>query len=634
MKYPKTNSLLKVIHHSHMSSNTHHMETRYKKTLKASTMCDSCTQTMLSIHPDEPLFINKRKAHINEDSEYTITENNSLKKFKNKEEDNDEKEKQSCYFTTDEDKDYIPPANFNEEHDDNLSDMSFIVDDEYDEDDYSEEDETTDEEDEYDEDEIEYIEDDEEEYLPDENDLKKHKKKNTIVIPIKIPLSFEDDLEEESCNESSDDENMEEKGKIAKDVKKTYEAKLSKDEKLYFRSLDDSEKEKLIDSEDKISDITCTKVPHRFKILNSSFDNHTKSVALSKINMMNKLDSSNGEKMKLMNYVESLCKIPMGNFKKLPVDSTSSKEEIFDFISNTYSSFNNKIYGHKDAKEQIIRILAQWIANPQSKGNVIGIHGNPGVGKTTLVKECICNALDIPFQFIPIGGASDSSYLEGHSYTYEGSTWGKIVDSLMKAKCMNPVLYFDELDKVSDTPRGQEIINLLIHMTDPSQNDSFYDKYFSDFPVDLSKCLMIFTYNDDTTLNPILKDRMIRISTKGYNNKDKLTISKKYLIPEMFNQFGFREDEITFKDDVIEHIINKTEKESGVRNLKRSLELIISNVNLTRMFNVENNDGIIGESFPINHETNTILPLVMTSDIVDHFIKDNVVNESHSHLYL
>jgi ATP-dependent Lon protease len=324
----------------------------------------------------------------------------------------------------------------------------------------------------------------------------------------------------------------------------------------------------------------------------------------------------------------------MGDYKKLPVDSTSSKEEIFDFISNTHSFFNNKIYGHKDAKEQIIRILAQWIANPQSKGNVIGIHGNPGVGKTTLVKECICNALDIPFQFIPIGGASDSSYLEGHSYTYEGSTWGKIVDSLMKAKCMNPVLYFDELDKVSDTPRGQEIINLLIHITDPSQNDSFYDKYFSDFPVDLSKCLIIFTYNDDTALNPILKDRMIRISTKGYNNKDKLTISKKYLIPEMFNQFGFRDDEITFKDDVIEHIINKTEKESGVRNLKRSLELIISNVNLTRMINVDNNDGIIGKCFPINNETNAILPIVMTNDIVDHFIKDTIVNESHSHLYL
>ena len=114
---------------------------------------------------------------------------------------------------------------------------------------------------------------------------------------------------------------------------------------------------------------------------------------------------------------------------------------------NNDTFFENNIYGHHDAKKQILRILAQWISNPSSKGNVIGIHGNPGVGKTTLVKDCICKALDIPFQFIPMGGASDGSYLEGHSFTYEGSTWGKIADSLMKAGWMNPVLYFDEIDK-------------------------------------------------------------------------------------------------------------------------------------------------------------------------------------------
>lgn len=614
-----------------MSNNIHTMETRYKRSLRKPIMCDSCTQTMLSIHPDEPLFINKRKATTDEDSEYIITENTSLKKYKNKIEepsfDNTNTHVDEEDYDENEDKNYILPHYQNPE-DDNLSDMSFIVDDE-DEEDYSDEEGE------------EYIEDDGEEYIPDEKELKNKKSnRNTIVIPIKIPLSFDDELEDENestDNDEDDDQDntlTDDKDKISKYMKKTYESSLNKEEKLYFRGLQDSEKALFMDNEHKISDINCTKIPIRFKVLNSSFSDQTKAIALSKINLINKLDSSNGEKMKLINYVESLCKIPMGNYKKLPVETTSSKDDIYNFISNTYSFFNNKIYGHTDAKEQIIRILAQWIANPQSKGNVIGIHGNPGVGKTTLVKECICNALDIPFQFIPIGGASDSSYLEGHSYTYEGSTWGKIVDSLMKAKCMNPVLYFDELDKVSDTPRGQEIINLLIHITDPSQNDSFYDKYFSDFPVDLSKCLIIFTYNDDTILNPILKDRMIRISTKGYNNKDKLIIAKKYLLPELFTQFGFKDNEIEFNDEIIDYIINKSEKESGVRNLKRSLELMISNVNLTRMINVEKNDGILGKCFPINETTNNILPIDMTCDIVDYFIKDKVVNESHSHLYL
>ena len=598
------------------------METRYKKNLAKPRLVDGCTQTMLSIHPEEPLFINKRKVNNDETSDYIITENPSSKKR--------ERYYYDENYDENYDKDYIPPSNIND--DECLSEMSFIVD-------------TNDENENESENESENSDSKIEDYestpkkalrIVRRTSSSSSKRKTVLVIPLKFPFSSEDkehglEASEFACEEQ--DDNID----VDKDEKKTvklYESSLSKEEKKYFRTLDDSERQLIIQDENYLADINCTKVPLRFKILSSSFDKGTKAIALSKINLMNKLDASNGEKFKLMNYVESLCKIPIGICKKLPVESSSSKEEILNFITNTYSFFNNKIYGHNDAKEQIIRILAQWISNPQSKGNVIGIHGNPGVGKTTLVKECICNALDIPFQFIPLGGASDASYIEGHSYTYEGSTWGKIVDSLIKAKCMNPVLYFDELDKVSDTPRGQEIINLLIHITDPSQNDSFYDKYFSDFPLDLSKCLIIFTYNNDSILNPILKDRMIRISTKDYNNNDKLVISNKYLIPDLLKQFGFGEFDILFDDNVIEYINKKTEKESGVRNLKRALELLISNVNLTRMINIENKEGIIGKCFTINQDTQSILPLKITCDIVDYFIKDKVVNDLHSHIYL
>eukprot|EP00976_Prorocentrum_cordatum_P063288 1177036-Prorocentrum_minimum.AAC.8 len=132
----------------------------------------------------------------------------------------------------------------------------------------------------------------------------------------------------------------------------------------------------------------------------------------------------------------------------MPVSQNSNPQEIKEFLVNTKHILNTEVYGHCDAKDQIIRIVAQWISNPNSKGNVIGIHGNPGVGKTTLIKNGVCKALGLPFAFIPLGGANDSSYLDGHSYTYEGSCCGKIVEVLMKNKYMNPVLYFDELDKV------------------------------------------------------------------------------------------------------------------------------------------------------------------------------------------
>jgi hypothetical protein len=150
---------------------------------------------------------------------------------------------------------------------------------------------------------------------------------------------------------------------------------------------------------------------------------------------------------------------------------------------------------------------------------------------TSLVKEGISKILNREFAFVPLGGATDSSYLEGHSYTYEGSTWGKIVDILIHSKSMNPIIYFDELDKISETPKGEEIIGILTHLTDTTQNSQFHDKYFAEIDFDLSKCLFIFSYNDPLKVNPILLDRMYKIKTSGYQVKDKIVIAQQYLIP-------------------------------------------------------------------------------------------------------
>jgi ATP-dependent Lon protease len=114
-----------------------------------------------------------------------------------------------------------------------------------------------------------------------------------------------------------------------------------------------------------------------------------------------------------------------------------------------------------DAKMQIMQMIGQWISNPKAVGTAIAIKGPMGTGKTTLVKEGISKILNRDFAFLALGGATDSSFLEGHGYTYEGSTWGKIVDILIKSKSMNPVIYFDELDKISETPKGEEIAGIL-----------------------------------------------------------------------------------------------------------------------------------------------------------------------------
>jgi ATP-dependent Lon protease len=246
-----------------------------------------------------------------------------------------------------------------------------------------------------------------------------------------------------------------------------------------------------------------------------------------------------------------------------------------------------------------------------------------------LIKEGLSKALNIPFVFIPLGGVNDSAYLTGHSFTYEGAIHGKIVDSLMKAGCMNPIIYFDELDKVSNTSKGDEIINTLIHLTDQTQNNKFYDKYFYDIPLDLSKALIIFTYNNDHLINPILKDRMIRINTDDYTKTDKLNIAQNYLIPEIMKDFNISEDLIYFTKDIIEYVINKTEKEKGVRNLRRSLETIISNLNLL-MLTKTNNNNFTSIDF------NIIFPVKINEKIVDKLIipYDAFKNTSIEHLYL
>ena len=275
-----------------------------------------------------------------------------------------------------------------------------------------------------------------------------------------------------------------------------------------------------------------------------------------------------------------------------------------------------------------MQLFGQLISNPKAVGTAIAIKGPMGTGKTTLVKEGISKILQRPFAFIPLGGATDSSFLEGHSYTYEGSLWGKIVDILIQSKCMNPVFYFDELDKVSDTAKGEEIIGILTHLTDTSQNNQFHDKYFSEIDFDLSRALFIFSYNDEERINPILRDRMYKITTKGYNIKEKTTICSDYLSPKIQENVGFKKDDIIIPDDVIKYIIdNYTDEEKGVRNIKRCIEIIYTKLNLYRLMKPDTN--LFKKDLSIKVE----FPYTVTTDSVQKLIKKEE-KVSLSHLYL
>jgi len=258
--------------------------------------------------------------------------------------------------------------------------------------------------------------------------------------------------------------------------------------------------------------------------------------------------------------------------------------EVINYINSFNNILNNAVYGHTNAKKQIERIIGQWI-NGEKSGYCFGFEGPPGLGKTTLAKKGLANCLkDIngdsrPFAFIALGGSSNGSILEGHNYTYVGSTWGKIVDILIDKKCMNPIIFIDELDKVSKTEHGKEIIGILTHLIDTTQNDNFQDKYFSNIDLDLSKVLFIFSYNDPELIDKILLDRIHRIKFNNLLLDDKIIIVKDYLLPELYKKFGI-DNIINIEEDLIIYIIENYTNEPGVRKLKEILFEIISTINL------------------------------------------------------
>ena len=394
----------------------------------------------------------------------------------------------------------------------------------------------------------------------------------------------------------------------------------------FYEKLEIEEQKKILKELREINKITRIEKPYRMTLLESQIPVQFKATAMKKINSLRHMEPGSGEFYKIKNWVDTFMRIPFGKYEGLPISIEDGVEKCHNFMENAQKTLDSAVYGLNDAKMQIMQLLGQLLTNPKSIGTAIAIHGPPGTGKTSLVKEGISKILNRPFAFIALGGATDSSFLEGHGYTYEGSMWGKIVQILIDSKCMNPVIYFDELDKISDTPRGEEIAGILTHLTDTSQNSQFHDKYFAEIDFDLSKCLFIFSYNDESKVNPILKDRMYRIKTKGYSQKEKTNISKSYLLPKICEQVRFTNSEIIIPEQTIHYIIdNHCNKEDGVRNLKRCLEIIHTKLNLYRLMKPGSN--LFEQDMSLKVE----FPFTITKDIVDKLIKRE--NDNISALY-
>jgi ATP-dependent Lon protease len=395
----------------------------------------------------------------------------------------------------------------------------------------------------------------------------------------------------------------------------------SENEMDYFKKkMSNKEQLKIMNDLKEINAHVNVDKPYRLALLESKIPTQHKAIVLQKLNMLRMMDSHDSEYFKLKSWVEFFMRLPFGKYSVLDVNMAHGLDACQGFMEGAMKTLDECAYGLKDAKMQILQMIGQWIANPSAMGTSIGLHGPMGTGKTTLVKDGISKILNRQFVLIALGGATDGSVLEGSPYVYEGSGPGLITRKLAETQEMNSCYLFDELDKVGKTEKGQEIIGILTHLTDGTQNDEFEDKYIPGIKLDMSKALFMFSYNDESLVNPILKDRMYSIQTKGYTTKEKIVIANKYLLPKIREQVNFKKDEIIIPDDVLDYIINTpgmTRGEDGVRNFKRCLEIIYTKLNLFRL--VKSDSNILTKEI----ELKVTFPFTVTKKDVDALIKND-----------
>lgn len=388
---------------------------------------------------------------------------------------------------------------------------------------------------------------------------------------------------------------------------------------------------------------------YKKKIINLDTTIENKLKIYERLINLRSMSGNENEYPKLNQWIRQILSVPFGQYRELSMNGINSeikrntcvnilKEKnnrvndrgnngaVYDnFILDAYKKLDESIYGQQNAKNKILQIIMKWISNPSSKGNVLGFSGSKGVGKTSLASQGLAEALNRPCYIIKLGSLTDASYLEGHGYTYDGAICGRIIDIIREAKCMNPIIFFDELDKLSQTEKGREIIGYLIHLTDFTENNRYQeDKYFSGITFDLSRALFIFSYNYPERIDPILKDRIEQIDFQTFDTNEKVEIVNRYLLPSIHKTLGIKYlnnsksvPYINLPTKTIKHIIETIDSES-IRQLKSRIESLYSKLQLLMNLSLDTISKINIYN-PKSICNKSKLPLNITKDIYDDY---------------
>ncbi len=282
------------------------------------------------------------------------------------------------------------------------------------------------------------------------------------------------------------------------------------------------------------------------------------------MNRFARMHPESAEAQTVQSYLEWVLELPFGklNKKSLSVEDVSSE-------------LDKDHYSLEKPKERIVEFFSvrelamlRGIKAKETGGVILCFAGPPGVGKTSLANS-IATALGRPLVRMALGGLEDVNELRGHRRTYVGAMPGRLVQGLIEAKSMDPVIVLDEIDKVGRSMRGDPTAALL-EILDPEQNSKYRD-YYLNFNIDLSKAIFIATANDVGRIPAPLRDRMEFIGLNSYTPKEKLEIAKRYLIPQELKKHALKRREFSISDKALKILIDEYTREAGVRNLRRRI---------------------------------------------------------------
>lgn len=265
------------------------------------------------------------------------------------------------------------------------------------------------------------------------------------------------------------------------------------------------------------------------------------------------------------------------------------------------------VHGQVALKDTLMQAISQRLCCPDAAPMAIGIQGPAGNGKTTLLRHGVAEALDIPFHTVSLGGLSDSSHLLGFDRTYQNARHGRLAEIALQSQCTNPIIFFDELDKVS-TSGGNDVTNVLIHLTDPESSGSIHDKFLG--PIDLSGATLVFAYNDASLVHPVLMNRLRNVETKGYSQSEKLEIAKQHLWPRAVDKSAC--GDVACDEAVLAEVVRRCDHEEGVRQLQQSVASIVQRANTCIATSGKVSLGVPPECYSIDGSVSLTMPEATT----------------------